>query len=265
MYREHFQLKHDLVPQDAAGPSFFQKLPEFQRLRSRFRLLADDHGLGLLTAESGVGKTAALRHLTSELSKPDYAIVYLPCFKLGPGDLYRLLALELGLTPAFRRAALIRQLKDHLSKQALNEHRHTIIILDEAHALPQDFFLDLSSLLNFAMDSKRLCALWLCGQPGLRETLNLFLHQPVKTRLRGIIQLQPISEFALFKEFFAFCCKNAGAQRTLFTDMALDLLFQASRGVPRRIGTLAEGALLLAADLGKDLVDDLILDQVLED
>ncbi len=264
MYREHFHLTHELVPQDAAGKTFYAKLPDFDRLRLRFRLLAEDHGLGLLTADPGVGKTAALRHLTSELPKPEYLTVYLPCFNLGPGDIYRLLAQELGLAPAFRRASLIRQLKDCLCKLAQNEQRHTIIILDEAHALPQDFLLDLSALLNFAMDSKRLCALWLCGQPGLRSTLSLSFHQPIFTRLRCNFQLQPIDDSVTFKDFFAFCCKNAGAERTLFTDTAQDLIFRASRGVPRLIGKLAEEALLVAAERSKDLVDELILDQVLE-
>ena len=71
MYRQRFGLSGYPLPQNAQGKTFFDKSPGFKKLERAFRQLIADPGLGVLTADAGVGKTAALRHLCSQLPKPD--------------------------------------------------------------------------------------------------------------------------------------------------------------------------------------------------
>ncbi len=66
-------------------------------LHERFQWLLQSPGIGLLTGEAGVGKTAALRHLTHGLNPHRYQTIYLAETDFGSTDLYRSLALELGL------------------------------------------------------------------------------------------------------------------------------------------------------------------------
>jgi len=67
------------------------------RLGERFTWLLQTPGVGLLTGEAGVGKTAALRQLTQTLNPHRYPVIYLAETDFGRLDLYRSLALALGL------------------------------------------------------------------------------------------------------------------------------------------------------------------------
>ena len=52
--------------------------PDSRLLGERFQWLLDSPGIGVLTGEAGVGKTAALRKLTQALNPHRYQVVYSP-------------------------------------------------------------------------------------------------------------------------------------------------------------------------------------------
>ena len=68
-------------------------------------------GIGLLTGEPGVGKTAALRSLTRALNPHRHLVLYQAETDFGRVDIYRGLARALGLEPSYRRAQLWRDIK----------------------------------------------------------------------------------------------------------------------------------------------------------
>src|ERR671923_608722 len=115
MYRQRFGLTGLPLLKDAQGKTFFEKSPGFKKLERAFRQLIDDPGVGVLTADAGVGKTAALRHLCAQLPKPDYLVLYLCDTAVSPLDLYRTLARELGVRPSHLRAQLWTDIKQTLA------------------------------------------------------------------------------------------------------------------------------------------------------
>lgn len=114
MYRQRFGFTSHPFPKNAQGKTFFTQSPGFQRLQRRFQQLIDDPGLGILTADPGLGKTAALRALCAALPRPDHQVIYLCDTAVSELDLYRALALELGVRPSHRRAQLWIDLKKAL-------------------------------------------------------------------------------------------------------------------------------------------------------
>jgi len=88
------------LPRGAAGESFFDGDPHYQRLAQACAWLAAEPGIGVVTGEPGVGKTAALRHLCRSLPASEHRVVYLCDCAVKPLDLYRMLAAELGLKPS---------------------------------------------------------------------------------------------------------------------------------------------------------------------
>lgn len=74
MYQQHFGLKYS--PLGKQTPELWDDGPLAQ-LAERFPWLLNSPGVGLLTGEAGVGKTAALRHLTGSLNPHRYQVVYL--------------------------------------------------------------------------------------------------------------------------------------------------------------------------------------------
>ena len=264
MYRARFGLTSHPFPQDVQGAKC-SPTPSFTKLARRFGLLIEEPGLGLLTAESGLGKTSAMRNLCSSLPRPDHLVIYLCDTAVSPLELYRSLAIELGLKPSHRRGALWAELKAALVHKVDEQGVRPLLILDEAQHLSDRFLADLSGFLNFAMDSRNLLTIWLVGQPALAATLRYQRHASLASRVAARVHLEPLTHRADFDAFLAHGLKAAGATQTVFTDTTLELLFRASRGVPRRISRLVREALVLAHERDKAFVDDAILEAILDE
>ncbi len=80
MYRLHFGLRHSPL---SKGNTELWDDGNLAPLAERFKWLLESPGIGLLTGEPGVGKTAALRRLTAALNPHRYQVVYLPETEFG--------------------------------------------------------------------------------------------------------------------------------------------------------------------------------------
>ena len=235
------------------------------RLNERFTWLLDSPGVGLLTGEAGVGKTAALRQLTRTLNPHRYQVVYLAETDFGRLDLYRSLALALGLEPLHRRAALWRDIKARIEELAEGKGIVPVWIIDEAQNLPVEFFRDLPAFLNFAFDSRDLMVIWLLGHPRLAQTLERAPYAALASRIQVRLRLKPITERERFQHLIEHAFKQAGAQHTLLSDSGLELLRQASQGLPRQAGRLLKTSLQLAVPKGLNHLPDELIQQAIEE
>ena len=262
-YRQRFGLTHHPLPRDAAGSSFFCQTRALNQLEDGFQALLEEPGLGVLTAEAGVGKTAAMRNICSQLATPDFRVLYLCNTAASPFDIYRSMALELGLSPAHRKSQLWWALKAELVRLLDEAHTVPIIVLDEAQHLSDAFLADLSGFLNFAFDTRSAAALWLVGLPSLAQRLRLQVHAPLASRIAAQVQLAAL-ERDDFKALIEHGLKAAGTREKLLTDAALELLFRASRGIPRIASRLLRAALKEAHARNQNLVDDAALKAAVE-
>ena len=263
-YRQRFGLTDHIFPQDACGDAFFET-PSYKKLQRAFAMLRQEPGLGILLGDVGVGKTSAMRNLCKTLPRPDYQVIYLCDTAVSPLDLYRQLAVELGVTPSHRRAQLWQDLKAAMFTLVDEKGVQPTLVIDEAQHLSDRFLLDLSGFLNFAMDSRNLLLLWLVGQPSLRGVLRMNYHAALASRIVARVQLEPLSDRKLFLDFLAHGLKVAGAKSNLLSDSAAELLFRSSHGLPRRTADLLRKALMLAHEQNKAFVDDTLMDAVLND
>ena len=262
MVLQHFGLKH--YPLDKEHAELWDD-GVLERLNQRFTWLLESPGIGVLTGEAGVGKTAALRQLTRALNPHRYHLVYLAETDFARLDLYRSLALALGLEPAHRRAALWRDLKARIHELADGKGILPLWIIDEAHHLPVEFFRDLPAFLNFAFDSRDLLALWLLGHPALAQTLARAPYAALASRIQVHLRLKPITERERFQHLIAHALHHSGAQHTLLSDSGMELLRQASRGLPRQAGRLLKTAMHLAVPKGLNHLPDELIQQAIEE
>jgi type II secretory pathway predicted ATPase ExeA len=263
MYRQRFGLTSHPLPKDAHGKTFFDKSPGYKKLDRAFRQLVDDPGLGVLTAEAGVGKTAAIRNLCGQLPRPNHLVLYLCDTAVAPLDLYRTLATEIGVRPSHRRAQLWTDIKKTLLHMVDERGTAPVIVVDEAQHLSDHFLIDLSGFLNFAFDSRDLITLWLVGVPALARHLRMQQHAPLAMRVVHQVHLEPLD-----REFFAAMIehgmKAAGATQTILADPARELLFRASRGVPRVASNLLRQALREAHERNQNFIDDHTLEAAID-
>ena len=264
MYRQRFGLHGHPFPQDACGRTFTEP-PGFERLERRFAMLAREPGLGVLTGEAGLGKTTVLRHLASQLPRPDYQVIYLCDTQASPLDFYRQLACELGLRPSHRRAQLWHDIKQAILELYDEQNSRPVVIVDEAQHLSDRFLLDLSGFLNFAFDSRSLFVFWLVGQPALRQRLRMRQHAALASRIAVRIHLEPLTDRRAFGVFLEAGLRAAGASSSLVSEPAIELLFRASAGAPRTLARLVREAFYLADDKDKSFIDESLLEAVLDE
>jgi MSHA biogenesis protein MshM len=262
MVLQHFGLKH--YPLGKAQTELWDD-GFLARLNERFTWLLESPGVGLLTGEAGVGKTAALRQLTRTLNPHRYHLVYLAETDFGRLDLYRSLALALGLEPVHRRAALWRDIKARIQELADGKRIVPLWIIDEAQNLPLEFFRDLPAFLNFAFDSRDLMVVWLLGHPRLAHTLDRGLYAPLASRIQVRLQLKPILDRERFQHLIEHAFSQAGTQQTLLSDSGLELLRQASQGLPRQAGRLLKISIQLAVPKGLNHLPDELIQQAIEE
>jgi general secretion pathway protein A len=155
----------------------------WQQVNSRLQFLAEHHGVALLTGEVGAGKSTAARVFTNALNSNLYKTLYIHYSSGTALDLLRQIALALDLEPAHFRGDLVRQIGEAVVRLNQSKKQHPLLICDEAHLLPHAALEQLPLLLNFDMDSSRYLSLLLIGQPLLRRTLSLQIHEALRQRV----------------------------------------------------------------------------------
>jgi len=261
MYQQHFGLKY--APLGKANHPLWDD-GMLAQLQARFQWLLDSPGVGLLTGQAGIGKTAALRQLTQGLNPHRHQVIYLAETDFGRLDLYRSLALALGVEPAFRRAQLWRDIKARILDLADGKQVLPVWIIDEAQNLPPDFFRDFPAFLNFAFDSRDLMTVWLVGHPALTRTLDRAPYAALASRIQARVQLKPIIERERFAQLIDHALKQAGCTHTLLADSGMELLRQASQGLPRHAGRILKTAMQMAVPKGLNHLPDDLLQQAIE-
>ena len=215
MYLEHFGLRHPPLGKELTEPWDDGALAQ---LAERFKWLLQSPGLGLITGEPGVGKTAALRNLTRTLNPHRYQVIYQAETDFGRIDIYRGLARALGIEPNYRRAQLWRDIKERIHELVDAKQVTPLWIIDEAQNLPAEFFRDFPAFLNFAFDSRDLISVWLVGHPALAQILERTPYAALYSRIQVRVQIKPVLERERFVQLIQHALKSAGCQHNLLAD-----------------------------------------------
>jgi len=262
MYLQHFGLTH--APLGKQVDQLWDD-GDYSELKERFQWLLESPGIGLMTGDAGVGKTAMLRQLTRSLNPHQHLLIYLPETDFGRVDIYRSLALALGLEPAYRRSQLWRDIKARVLELVDARQQLPVWIIDEAQNLPTEFFQDFPAFLNFAFDSRDLMTVWFVGQPILAQTLSRAPYVALNSRIQVRIRMQAINEHDRFAALINHAFKEAGCQQKLLSDTGIDLLRQATQGNPRQACVVIKHVMCLAVPKGLNhLPDDLVQEGIKE-
>lgn len=208
----------------------------------------------LVLGESGIGKTCVVRALEDELSPVHFRVFYVVHVTLAPRDFYRQLCYALGIEPKATPAAMFEAIQRECINAATEHRAHAVVVLDEAHLMPDSTLSHLHLLANFKRDSEPLLSLVLVGLPELHERLRLGLHRSLLTRIHTKIELAPGSPDNT-ANYVRKRLADAGAKSELFTADGLSTLHELTSGLLRSVDVLALAALRLAAANGARLID----------
>ena len=218
--------------------------------------LQQGEGFVVITGEVGAGKTTLVGHLLDTIDADSLHAVKLVSTAIESADLLRIVATQLGVDPArLEKAQLLLAIERGLHAVA-RQGKRTLLVVDEAQALPVPALEELRMLSNFQAGGHALLQIVLLGQPEFRERLHGSdsLDQ-LRQRVIAIHHLEPMEEDEV-ADYIAHRLSLVGWRgRPDFADDAFTALYRGSGGVPRRLNLLAGRVMLQAAITGSDLID----------
>ena len=234
--------------------------PRFDELQSLLRLAAEQKAMAMVTGKAGVGKTTAVRTWAGQLPNNRYQVLYFGQDQDG-SNLLRRFALSFGIRPKFRRPELILQVSQALSDNAREGGKEIVAVVDEAHLFDDHTLEDIRLLTNADFDTVSPVTIILLGQQALRLKLKVPSFDALNQRLRYRFFLEGFS-----KEDAAAYIKHrlaaVGAPADVFSDEAIEKIFNAAEGIPREVNNICALALIRADSKGLEQVDDKIVKQV---
>ncbi len=228
--------------------------------------LAQGEGFVVVTGDIGAGKTTLVGHLTGMLDLKALNVITIVSTAIAADDLLRVVATGLGVDPSgLAKAQLLTAIERGLHAVA-RSGRRTLLIVDEAQALPVDALEELRMLSNFQAGGHALLQILLLGQPEFRERLHGSERlEQLRQRVIAIHHLDPM-EADEVADYIAHRLSVVGWQgRPDFAADAFEAMYQGSGGVPRRLNQLAGRVMLHAAIEGLELIDGRVVRGVLRD
>ncbi len=244
--------------ENTPDPRFFFASAQHQEACARvLYCIRERKGAGMLTGVFGCGKTVVSQVVLQELNQERYRTAVLTNPRLSDVDLLRMIVHELGVTaPPANKADAWMVLKTIMTENA-REGRDTVVVVDEAHAIDDPtVFEELRLLLNAQWQDRFLVTLLLFGQPELAAIINQ--NKPFEQRIGIKSHLGPLN----YQETYAYIRHRlavAGHRQpeTVFTTEAVDVVYESTGGIPRRINRLCDislvagmGAMASAVDAG---------------
>ena len=248
--------------------------PRFLFLTARQREALSNLQYGLLAAksltvligEAGTGKTTLIRAAHESERCRRVRCVYLNNPVLTADDFVRTLArrLELGGDAAASKSALLERLEPALlERRARGEI--TALVVDEAQSLTIELLEEVRLLTNIETPTCKLLPLVLAGQPELGTRLDQPELRQLKQRVTVRCELFPFALADTAGYIASRIAVAGGGSASLFTQEAVLLIHEYSRGIPRSVNVICDNALVSAMALGRQRVDRAMVLEVCRD
>ncbi len=265
MYESYWELSEPPFD-NSPNPKFFYLSPEHEEALVRLvYTVRHRKGCGMLIGEYGCGKTTLSRALIQRLEAERYEIGLLTNPSWNAVDFLREALYQLGVeSKEHSKSELLHQLNDVFFRN-FRDGRDTVLIVDEAQLIDDDaVFEELRLLMNFQTDDRFLVTILLIGSPELAGKVRRLKHLDQRITIRYHLNTLDAAHTA---GYVAHRLRMAGRTAPIFTDEAVKLIFDFTRGTPREINNLCDVALLVgytkrAKEIGEKIVAEVIKDMV---
>lgn len=224
--------------------------------------LTEGVGFILLTGEIGTGKTTLIRYILNQIESEILTAVIFNT-NVTADQLIILILQEFELEPADDKAKNLDILYHYLIS-TFSSGKRVLLIIDEAQNLSVEALEEVRMLSNLQSDEQALLQVMLVGQPELKDKLKSPRLVQFSQRIAVSYHLTALSKDDT-KAYIASRLHRAGGNPDIFSEEAVERIYQVSKGVPRTINIISDSALVygFADELKKISLE--IVEQVIAD
>lgn len=142
--------------------------------------------------------------------------------------------------------------------------RRWVVVIDEAQDMSEEMTQELRFARNQQMDASSPFSLLLVGQPEMRRKLRLKKYEAISQRIEMAYHMAGMNREET-GQYIRHQMKQTGTSLPVFTDGAVQMMYAASRGIPRVVNQLCTQALYDAAVRDSEAIDDSHVQRVLTD
>lgn len=266
MYENYWGLKEKPF-ENTPDPRFlFYSSKHEEALMRLLYAVRERKGAAMLSGEYGSGKTLLSRVVMAKLLNEGerYKVALIVNPAIPKEELLSEIVYQFGGEPTKddKKSELLRKLNDILYRN-MGDSKHSVIIIDEAQAIEDESTLEeIRLLLNFQLNEIFLLTLLLVGQPELKDKIDRIPQ--FKQRLAIKYHLGTL-EFNETDRYIKHRCKVAGREEPVFSDKAIGLIYDASKGVPREINNLCDLCLVIGMGEKVNIINEDIAAKVIRD
>lgn len=264
-YLEFYQLREHPFSNIVDSRFYFKSMQHSAAVVKLRHAIDSRRGLCVVVGDIGAGKTTLARRLLEELDEERYeaALLVIIHSSVSSEWLLRKLALQLGIREVkdlkFEVLAQIHQRLNEIYEQG----RKAVVLMDEVQMLKsREIMEEFRGLLNMELPDGKMVNLIFFGLPDMEDVLSL--DEPLRQRVSMRIRLTALSAEEA-KDYMRHRLEIAHARAGLFTEDALQAVYNCSRGLPRLINTICDNALLDGFLFKAETIDEQVIRSVVLD
>ncbi|MBT8369260.1 MAG: XrtA-associated ATPase [Deltaproteobacteria bacterium] len=265
MYENFYGFKEkpfQIVP----NPEYLYKSQKHQSALTYLEYgISENVGFILLTGEIGSGKTTLVQYMLNRLGN-EFEVAVIFNTNVSAYQLLGLIISEFELNQPSRDKAVALDTLNQFLIEKYAEKKQVLLIIDEAQNLSSEALEEIRMLSNLQTENQALLQIMLVGQPDLLNKLRKPNLMQLSQRIAVNFHLEGLSREEAVN-YIAYRLQKAGGRPDLFTEKAVEMIFEMSGGIPRSINLFCQAALVYgfadeAQMISKDIIDQIIEDKV---
>jgi len=253
-------------------PEFFYQSKEHISALYRLRIALElKRGLSVVLGDVGTGKTTLSRRLAQLLKADTNLVMVMMLNPIYESEVQFLadLAERFHITPETNTTEepkvldYMKAMKKFLFEKGVEEGKTIVLLIDEAQKLTEPCLEILRSFLNYETNEYKILQVILMSQMELLPRISGIKNLWDRISLKYV--LNPLEENEV-KELIKFRLKHAGyiSRYPMFTDSAINAIYNYTQGYPRKIAMLCHDALEYLVMHKKEIVNKEVINELVQ-